>query len=351
MADTVLYGYKDPAALAMVLDETKAMESYVSNKVFGDEYTHDKTAITFEIIKDEDEISQFSAKNKREPNIVNKGKRKSLTYEAPRIFESVIFNTEEIMQFQVLDGQSENAIKLANDAVQREVKKLKTRLERRIEQMCTYILVNGKLVVNQDDLDFTIDFGLDSDQFSTLTSTAKWGASAADIMGNITAWRRNIAKKLGMSGDLLLVGSAAADAIRADEKIKRQLDTSYNDAGFLKLQEEFGAAGTPVGKLAGANIFEYNQQYSKTASNGTKTIIDMIPANQAVLLSTRANAFGKHFGGIGRTNGKEGIDVEKTKVKFEVFEDPKGHFIEWVIESKPLPVIQRPSALFSAVVM
>jgi hypothetical protein len=350
MADTVLYGFKDPVALAMVLDETKGLDPYVSNKVFGDEYTHDKSVVSFEIIKDEDEIAQFSAQDKREPNVVNKGNRRTLTYETPRIYESVIFTAQEIEQFQVLDGQSENAIKLANDAVQREIKKLKTRLDRRIEQMCTSILVNGKLTVNQSDLDFEIDFGLDSSQFVTLTSTAKWGASAADIMGNITAWRRNIAKKLGMAGDLLLVGSEAADAIRADEKIKKQLDTSYNDAGFLKLQEEFGAAGTPVGKLAGAYIFEYNQQYS-TKSGNTRTLVDMIPSKQAVLLSTKANAFGKHFGGIGRANGNGGFDVEKTKAKFEVFEDPRGQYIEWVLESRPLPVIQRPSALISAVVM
>ena len=346
----VEYGYRDPVALAMVLEETKGLDPYVGNKVFSDKYTHDKGAISFEIIKDEEEISQFSSKNKREPKVVNQGNTKTLTYEAPRIYESVIFTAQDIEQFQVLDGQSESAIKLANDAVQREIRKLKTRFERRLEQMCTSILVNGKLTVNQDDLDFEINFGLAPEQFVTLTTTAKWGASAADIMGNITTWRRNIAKKLGMSGDLLLVGSAAADAIRADEKIKKQLDTSYNDAGFLKLQEDFGAAGTPVGKLAGAYIFEYSQQYS-TTSGGNKTVVDMIPANQAILLSTKANAFAKHFGGIARANGKGGFDVEKTEMKFEVFEDPRGQYIEWVIESKPLPVIQRPSALISAVVM
>lgn len=344
----VEYGYQDPVVLAMVMDETKGLDPYVSNKVFSDEYTHEKSVIAFEIIKDEDEISQFVAKGKSEPNIINKGNRKTLTYEAPRIYEAVRFTSEELEQFQVLDGQSESAIKLANDAVQREVRKLKTRFERRLEQMCMEILVTGKLTVNQDDLDFEINYGLTSDQFVTLTSTAKWGASAADIMGNITAWRRNMSKKLGISGDLLLVGSSAADAIRADEKIKKQLDTSYNDAGFLKLQEEFGAAGTPVGKLAGAYIFEYSQQYTKN-----KTAVDMMPANQAVLLSTKANAFARHYGGIGRIKdgGANGFYAEKTKAKIEVYTDPKGHYIDWSLDSKPLPVVQRPNAIVSAVVM
>lgn len=344
----VEYGYQDPVVLAMVLDETKGLDPYVSNKVFSDEYTHEKGVVSFEIIKDEDEIAQFVAKGKSEPNIINKGNRKTLTYEAPRIYEAINFTAQELEQFQVLDGQSENAIKLANDAVQREVRKLKTRFERRLEQMCMEILVTGKLTVNQDDLDFEINYGLTSDQFVTLTSTAKWGASAADIMGNITAWRRNMSKKLGMSGDLLLVGSSAADAIRADEKIKKQLDTSYNDAGFLKLQEEFGAAGTPVGKLAGAYIFEYSQQYTKN-----KTAVDMMPANQAVLLSTKANAFARHYGGIGRIKdgGANGFYAEKTKAKIEVYTDPRGQYVSWSLDSKPLPVVQRPNAIISAVVM
>lgn len=347
----VSYGYNDPVALALVLDETKALDPYVSNKVFSEEYTHDKSTIAFEIIKDEDEIAQFVPRGSREPNVINKGDRKTLAFETPVIYESVVFTADEIEQFKVLDSQSDNAIKLANDAVVREVKKLKTRLERRIEQMCTYIIVNGKLIINQANLDFDIDFGLNDDQKVSNTTTAtKWGATTGDIIGDITKWRRIISKRLGMAGDLLLVGSEAADAIRANEAVKKHLDTSYNDAGFLKLQEEFGSAGTPIGKLAGASIFEYNQQYT-TKSGKIKTAVDMIPTKQAVLLSTKAGAFAKHFGGISRSNGKGAFDIERTKYKIEVYEDPRGKYIEWSLESRPLPVIQRPDALLTAVVM
>jgi hypothetical protein len=336
--------YRNPFELAVVFEEYHGYEPMVVKNVFKNTFLHNTTTIAVETIEGENEIAKFVSPGE-DPTTVGLGGRTAEAYILPRIYERKIFTAEELAQFEVLDN-SESSIKQANDSIQREIGRLQERLYRRCEQMACQALSTGKVTVSQDNVAFENDFKVPNSRIITRSSDAtKWSAASGNvIVKDIIAFKRLIASS-GAPADMLLVGTEVGDAIRSNEDLRKSLDTSYYDVGAVKLQEVMGAAGSYIGKIAGVNVFEYHQQYMSGAS-----ATDMIGTKKAIMVATGGQGFGMHYGGIAHI-AKGALKIDRQPFSLTVNEDPYGKFVEWRLESYPLPVIQKPKALVTATVL
>jgi len=118
-------------------------------------------------------------------------------------------------------------------------------IERRINWMCAQALVNGSVVIEGEDYPrVTIDFNRDSDLTEVLTSTARWGESAAAPLTDLNV-KMKLARKLsgGRITDVIM-GEEAYDRFYRNADVKALLDTNYRIGGTAADAAILGQADT-----------------------------------------------------------------------------------------------------------
>lgn len=338
------YNYRDPIELGIIFDAQSQYDAYLLKNVFKTNYFHQNDSFFVDKIDSTDEIAQF-VQNNADPKVVSNGGRTGSVYHAPRIYESKRFSANELAEFKVLDS-SENAIQMANDSIVREVERMKDRLNRRLEAMACSAVNNGKIIINQSDLAAAIDFNIPDSQKIVRTGTAAWSSVDGNVVLNdIKEFQRMITRATGAQATSMYVGTDVAKAMLSNEDLRKSFDTSHYAIGDLSLMNAMGPSGSYLGTFAGVRVYEYHQQYSL---NGT--IIDMIGTKKAIMVADDSKAFGMHYGGIGYFDNQS-IKVDAKPFRISVDQDPFGKYLEWRIESYPLPVIHNPKAIVSATVL
>lgn len=118
-------------------------------------------------------------------------------------------------------------------------------IERRINWMCAQALVNGSVVIEGEDYPrVTIDFNRDADLTEVLTSTARWGESAAVPLTDLQV-KMKLARKLsgGRITDLIM-GEEAYDRAYKNADFKALLNTDYRIGGSAADHSILGQAET-----------------------------------------------------------------------------------------------------------
>lgn len=148
-----------------------------------------------------------------------------------------------------------------------------------------------QLKVKGKGVDEVIDFGLTNK--ITLASTKKWGASAADIWGNLKDWKQQVSRNGFANANMVIMGKAAADAFLADATIKNMLDNRRIEIGAIKPEEMEGGL-TYYGhlNLPGVDIYGYDEVYLDDETGETKPLI---PDN-VVLMIPSAASFMRAYG-------------------------------------------------------
>ena len=157
--------------------------------------------------------------------------------------------------------------------------------------MAAQVLTTGQLKVKGKGVDEVIDFGLTNK--ITLASTKKWGASAADIWGNLKDWKQQVSRNGFANANMVIMGKAAADAFLADATIKNLLDNRRIEIGAIKPEEMEGGL-TYYGhlNLPGVDIYGYDEVYLDDETGETKPLI---PDN-VVLMIPSAASFMRAYG-------------------------------------------------------
>ena len=172
-----------------------------------------------------------------------------------------------------------------------EYNQLNDMTTRREEWMAAQVLTTGQLKVKGKGVDEVIDFGLTNK--ITLTSTEKWGASAADIWGNLKDWKQQVSRNGFANANMVIMGKAAADAFMADATVAKLLDNRRIEIGAIKPEEMEGGI-TYYGhlNLPGVDIYGYDEVYLDDETGETKPLI---PDN-VVLMIPSAASFMRAYG-------------------------------------------------------
>lgn len=152
----------------------------------------------------------------------------------------------------------------------------------RQEAMRIEALSTGAIVLNENGLKMTLDYGMPADHKVTLTSTAKWDApTTATPLDNIQAWVQKIVDDTGVSPTRALTSNKVVANLLKNTAIRQMI---WGDNGatraisLMQLNQQLTSMGLPI-------IGVYDAQTRiEDPNTGTKTTRRFLPDNMFILM-------------------------------------------------------------------
>lgn len=276
--------------------------------------------------------------------VVTKLGRKTSSVIAPRLRPKITLNPADFNERAA--GSSVYVSEVERDKYKKEKIALeqlnmKHQCFRRIHWMCAQALT-GKIVVNQDNLAFEVDFLLPETHKPVLVSSEaagynKWDGKDADILKNIRDWKRLGAQK-GHNLRLGISTPSATDAMLKNDDVRKLLDLRNANIGQIVLD-----GMDYIGRIDGVDIFEFSEEY--VDDSGTSH--PMLPDKTFTLLDPDAR-FDMNYGAIQDLDAGGNV-VTDFFSKSWTQKDPSALWL--LVETDPLPTVNEPGALVHATVL
>lgn len=281
-----------PRTLAEVVRTTPPIRTFLRDRFFTNVKTFPTKRVDIDIVKGNRKMAAFI-----HPmvggEIVQAEGYETKSYAPPLINPATISTADQLLER--LPGEDmysgRTPADRAAEKLIEEYNQLNDMTTRREEWMAAQVLTTGQLQVKGKGVDEVIDFGLTNK--ITLASTKKWGASAADIWGNLKDWKQQVSRNGFANANMVIMGKAAADAFLADATVAKLLDNRRIEIGAIKPEEMEGGL-TYYGhlNLPGVDIYGYDEVYLDDETNETKPLI---PDN-VVLMIPSAASFMRAYG-------------------------------------------------------
>lgn len=263
-------------------------------------------------------------------NVVGRVQGELITFRFPYIREkkvieaAAIINPRSLGEVYVTSG---NGIQEAKrQAIATDLQDLKNRILRREEWMASQLLTTGKIIYADEWVSFALDFQMPSSHKPVLSGLALWGASGADILGNLNTWSTLIQRATGRPGADVIMGETAAMAFLKDPTIHKLLDNNNLPAGRITID----VTAADLGTFGGFRFRRHSELY--TADDGTTK--NYMPENGILMLPTGF-----------RTDRLFGVIPEVGQLYADPFfsksweeQDPS---VLWILAAaRPLPIIE-----------
>ena len=221
--------------------------------------------------------------------------------------------------------------------VMTSMKELKNKVLTTLEWMCAQALT-GKIVVEQDNVAFEVDYQIPAEHKVTLVGESKWTGADADPLNDMQAWNDMIVDKLGRGATLMICGTEAAKALRNKVPKDEWMDrTKHVQVGELVWE----MSSNYMDNLGGIDIYRYGSSFDDASGASQK----LIAADKVYMVATDARIT-IEFGNI--------LDLDANVVGefFAKNWKEKDPSVLWnLVESRPLPVLWEPEAVVEADVL
>ena len=336
-----------PRTLAEVVKTTPPVRTFLRDRFFTNVKTFPTKRVDIDIVKGNRKMAAFI-----HPmvggEIVQAEGYETKSYAPPLINPATISTADQLLER--LPGEDMYSGKTPADRAAEklieEYNQMNDMTTRREEWMAAQVLTTGQLKVKGKGVDEVIDFGLTNK--ITLTSTKKWGASAADIWGNLKDWKQQVSRNGFANANMVIMGKAAADAFMADATVAKLLDNRRIEIGAIKPEEMEGGI-TYYGhlNLPGVDIYGYDEVYLDDETGETKPLI---PDNVVLMIPSAASfmrAYGlcTYLDDAGAWHRAETDRLLRTYVEHR----PDRRFIE--LQTHPLLIPDKIDSWFAATVL
>lgn len=336
-----------PRTLAEVVKTTPPVRTFLRDRFFTNVKTFPTKRVDIDIVKGNRKMAAFI-----HPmvggEIVQAEGYETKSYAPPLINPATISTADQLLER--LPGEDMYSGKTPADRAAEklieEYNQLNDMTTRREEWMAAQVLTTGQLKVKGKGVDEVIDFGLTNK--ITLPNTKKWGASAADIWGNLKDWKQQVSRNGFANANMVIMGKAAADAFMADATVAKLLDNRRIEIGAIKPEEMEGGL-TYYGhlNLPGVDIYGYDEVYMDDETGETKPLI---PDNVVLMIPSAASfmrAYGlcTYLDDAGAWHRAETDRLLRTYVEHR----PDRRFIE--LQTHPLLIPDKIDSWFAATVL
>lgn len=275
-----------PRTLAEVVKTTPPVRTFLRDRFFTNVKTFETERVDIDIKKGNRKMAAFVHPAVGGEIVTMEG-YETKSY-APPLINPVIPTTADQL-LQRLPGEDLYSGKSPADRAAEklidEYNTLNDMTTRREEWMAAQVLTTGQVHIKGKGVDEVIDFGLTNKV--TLSNTKKWGASAADIWGDLKDWKKQVSRNGFANANMVIMGKAAADAFMADATIAKLLDNRRIEIGAIKPEEMEGGL-TYYGhlNLPGVDIYGYDEVYLDDETKETKPLI---PDNKVLMIPGSAD--------------------------------------------------------------
>lgn len=214
-----------------------------------------------------------------------------------------------------------------------------------LEYMRMMALTEGAISFSNNGTAVAIDYGLDSSQKKTLTSTSKWdAASTADPIADIISWQEAIATKTGVTPNTILMNTATFAKMRKCDAVKNAVYVFGNG----KVTPSAGATKQLILDETGCTLIIYDKgvtigsTFTKFVEDGKvvlfdrnnvgKTVFSVTPEESDLMSGTDASIAVVDTG-ITITTTKE-TDPVNVKTKVSMVALPSLEGADYIIQAK-----------------
>jgi hypothetical protein len=343
----------DSRSLTAAVNKIKTPNTQIFDIFNIQKEPHTSDTIDWEIISEETRVAQFVSREATEPKTIKRPTREVKTIRIPRTWESMIFTAQKLKDYSTLGnvyGSTQQEIDAAiNDRVLADLDALKNRAVRRQIQMFTETLNTGKITINQDDYQATIESGMITDTLANgghlvdLSGSVDWASTTAGIDQQIYQIKQAFGKR-GKSARICILGASAAASFIANEKVRKVLDNNNIQAGRLNLNISQESPLIPIGNFFGIQFYEYSELYKNDAG----VITPMIEDKRAIF-ADNSSEFKLHTAPINRIEGEKLVSIQADFYLDAT--EKKKQALTWDLEQKALPQVKDPDAIISAKVV
>lgn len=350
MANTIdLY---TPRTLAEVVRTAPPIHTFLRDTFFTNVRTFVTERVDIDIVKGDRRMAAFV--HPRVGGTVLKGKGYETKNYAPPLINPYDITTADQLLTRLPGEELYSGRTPADRAAERlveEYNRLNDAVTRREEWMCAQALTTGKIPVVGKGVNEEIDFGFTNTV--TLTGTAQWGKSAADIIGNLHDWKQQVSINGFANVDTAILGKKAAAALMDDSKVMDKLDNRRYEFGGIAPQENTANGTMYYGHLnyPGIDLIGYNEVYLDDWTDpNAPTVKPLIPDN-AVILINRNAGFMRAYGLCTYIEDSGAWATAETDrlLRSYVEHHPDRRFIE--IQTHPLPIPDKADSWLVATVL
>jgi len=338
----------DTAEMLEAIEVSQEPTTFLQTMFFPDERIHGSVTIDFDLRKKKRRIAAYVSRRAEGQN-VEKTKFKQFTYEAPYVKPKKTITVSDLLrrnlgEIRWVNGLSQLAA--AGQKLQEEFDDLDEMITRTEEQQASEILLTGKLnpldengKIVGDEIDFTRDAG----NTVTLSGGQLWDSSTGKILENLRTWKRIVSLGSGVLPPIAVAGSAAVDAMLADDEVREVLDNRRFIDNEIAMRAE-GMNATFVGRIEELMIFAYDGIFIDS-STGSDVVKNFVPADQFILGGPETNM--RNYGVIEwMEDDSEVLFAAKRLPVSWTEKDPAKRYLQ--VHSAPLLVTKNPDTILAA---
>lgn len=323
-----------------VVQDLKVPRSPLLDRYFGNEMKFDTEEISFDVIPGKRRIAPFVSPFAPGKVVESKGQI-AKTFKPAYVKDKRVFQPNRAFKRAVgeqiggasLTPQQRMQLHLATD-LQDQI----DMVTRRLEVMASEAIRLGTVTVVGDDYpSVTVNYGRTAgNTIPALTSTARWGQSAAVPLDNLQDWALIGAQNSGAFPYDVIMGGLAWKNFRKDPEVKARL-LAINTMNQNLEQASADEGLKYLGTIDGFNLFTYVGWYVDP-STGTE---GLIWPDTAVALVSSAVEGTRAFGAI--QDEEHGFLPAAYAPKSWLEKDPAVRYL--MMQSAPLTVLGRPDAV------
>lgn len=344
----------DPRTMGEVIRRNPPVKTFLKSTFFRKVKTFVTPTVDVDFKKGSRKLAPFVSRKVGGKIVPNTGYY-TKTYTPPLVSPEKVTTIDNLLKRapgeSITDGLSpaDRAVrKMSEDFID-----LDEMITRREEWMIAQALYTGKIPIVGEGVNEEIDFNFTHTE--SLTSTKKWNAKDADIIGDLRRWRKTVQVDGFVNPNIALVADDVVDVMLNNEKFKSLLDNKRYELAVIK-PRELPSGATYIGTIAllGMDIYTYNEWYLDDWSNPAKPINQpLVPDGTVALLSTDAD-YAFYYGEVTLMKGSDenatfvtstGARIPDTYTKRK----PARRFLQ--LNSAPLPVPREVDSWFVAKVL
>lgn len=288
---------------------------------------------------------------------VKKGRRRMAPFVAPRVggivmvrdgFETKTISTPKIAPERLLTidditkrGAGENVYSLrspeerAREMLATDLVELDEFITRREEWMCREVLLNGKVLIqeqtdNGKTIEREVDFHFDNKL--ALSAGDLWSSETSDPIEDLKTMKSAIVQKSGKNPDIVIMAADAVNAFIKHPKVKELFNLLNMKFGVIEPSIKIDGT-TFYGKLPelGVEIYTYDEWFVDENEEETP----MIPDGTVIMLSKDTGKTA--YGAVTQMEKEDFVTYEGTRVPKQ-YSDQKNDSKMLRVTSRPVPV-------------
>lgn len=327
-----------------MLEQAKPVRTFLKDTFFNNETNFDTEVVDVDIVKGGRKVAAWVADRIGGKTVERTG-YETKTYKPALVAPDMITTAENLMKRMAGEGITGTLTPDERAARQlgKDLAELDNMIARRIEVSCAQALTTGQVVMKGDGVNQTIGFGTLNG--STLSGTDLWNNAASNPVLHGKEFRREIAKLSGLSLNMCILGSDAAQAFLDNEKVQKLLNLRNVDIGMIK-PAELPQGVVYLGSLDGMDYYEYNEWYY---DEDAEDDLPLIPVNKAIYIP-RGIRTDMLYGAVTIAEGEDLKTYAMNRVPNSwTQKKPAARYVQ--ISSRPLPVLTQIDGVYVATVV